>query len=78
VPESELPAELQGLSLAQKEALIAEQTQKRAELARQLAEKARLRDEFIKQKALEAPARKKGEDSFDEAVSRTLKKQITK
>lgn len=74
--ESELPPNLQKMSPEEREAYIAEQSEKRAVISKSLAEKVRQRDAYIRQKEAEAP---KGEgDSFDRSVSRTLGEQIGK
>jgi hypothetical protein len=60
----------------ERKAYVVEQTEKRAELSKQLAEQNSLRDTYIaaeKAKTQAGPA-----DSFDASVSETLKKQMSK
>ncbi|MDR3323963.1 MAG: hypothetical protein LBS89_07155, partial [Zoogloeaceae bacterium] len=75
IPAAELPENMRGMTLAEKRAYIAEQTKKRDELARQLAQKVSQRDAFVKTAEAKKPAGKEG-DSFDREVTRTLKTQI--
>jgi hypothetical protein len=75
IPAAELPAPMQKMTLAEQEAYVTAQAQKRDELARQLAEKSSQRDAFIKEAEAKKATATAG-DSFDQAVSRTLEKQI--
>ncbi|MDR3213163.1 MAG: VWA domain-containing protein [Azoarcus sp.] len=75
IPAAELPENMRGMTFTEKQAYIAEQTQKRDELARELAQKVSQRDAFVKTEEAKKPAGKEG-DSFDREVSKTLKTQI--
>jgi hypothetical protein len=55
---------------------ISRQAQQRDELSRQLAEKIRQRDAFVRETSKKKPDGAAPGDSFDRAVARTLKKQI--
>ncbi|MDR1912005.1 MAG: VWA domain-containing protein [Helicobacteraceae bacterium] len=72
VPVKELPENMQKMTAKERERYIAEQTKLREGLSKELIEKIKLRDDFVK--AAEAKEKPVG-DSFDRAVSRTLKKQ---
>jgi len=77
VKAAELPANMQKMTDEEKTAYVTEMTKKRDDLAQKLAEKVSQRDEFIKTEEMKkgaeaaAPA-----DSFDRAVSKTLKEQL--
>ena len=74
IPPAELPPAMQKMSRAEQTAYIARQTRERDDLSRQLAEKVRQRDAFMRE-ADRKDTGKQG-DSFDRAVARTLEKQI--
>jgi Mg-chelatase subunit ChlD len=76
IPSSELPQAMQKMSLREKEHYIAARTRDRDVLSQQQAEKIRQRDAYLREAQSRLSAKGAGEDSFDAAVSRTLKKQI--
>ena len=77
IPDSELPKAMQKMSLREKEHYIAARTRDRDVLAQQQAEKIRQRDAYLREAQSRLSAGGAGgSDSFDAAVSRTLKKQI--
>jgi uncharacterized protein YegL len=73
IPEKELPKNMQSMTIKERETYVAAQIEERNRLSKELAKIVAKRDEFIK--TAEAKQDKKG-DSFDQAVSRTLKKQV--
>ncbi|MDR0747927.1 MAG: VWA domain-containing protein [Helicobacteraceae bacterium] len=73
IPTKELPKDMQSMSVKEREAYIAKQIEERNTLSRQLAEIVTKRDEFIK--TAETKQDKKV-DSFDQAISRILEKQV--
>lgn len=77
VPAAELPDAMQKMTPAERETFVAEQARKRDDLARQLADKVKLRDNYVKeQEAAKVAGGSAEADSFDQAVSKTLRKQI--
>ena len=60
----------------EKKAFIETQTTKREALAKQLAEKAKQRDDYVKDQEAKTATMGAKEDSFDKAVSETLRKQV--
>lgn len=72
---SELPAELQNKTTAEKAAVIAEKRKARKALESEIASLVKQRDAYILE---EKKAQKVPTDSFDDAVKTTLKKQLSK
>lgn len=73
VPVAELPDVMQKMTPAEQSAFLAEQTRKREEYSQKLTEVLKKRDAYVQEKQTAAPGKK---DSFDEAVSKTLRKQL--
>lgn len=76
IPVAELPENLQKMSEKEREAYLATQKTRRAELSKTLAEKIQQRDAWLRTQAAETPKDKDAGDSFDRSVSKTLLKQI--
>jgi hypothetical protein len=65
IPVDELPAELQALPLAEREAYVREKTEQRADLQRQIGALANERRQYIAEQKRDAPA---GEQGLDAAI----------
>ncbi|MDR3629606.1 MAG: VWA domain-containing protein [Desulfocapsaceae bacterium] len=77
VKEAELPANMQKMDQAERTKYIDGNIKERKELADKLARKVEERDKYIaEEKAKKAKSDPKSKDSFDKAVSDTLKKQL--
>jgi len=63
IPVEELPAELQALPLAEREAYVREKTEQRADLQRQIGELAGERSRYIAEQKRDAPAVEQGLDA---------------
>jgi hypothetical protein len=76
IPKQELPAPLQNMAAEDKKAYLAARGEERDQLSRQLAEKIRQRDAWLRDDAARTMGEKGKGDSFDQAVSRALEAQI--
>ena len=74
VPETELPAELQKMSPAERETFINEKTAERDALSKELAGLVQQRDTYVRDEEKKAPAAPA--DSFDTGVKKTLEMQM--
>lgn len=71
IPSQDLPDNMQKMSAAEREAYVAKQIQKRRELRAEIATVSKQREQYLQQHNKETPT-----DSFDQAVSRALSKQL--
>ncbi|MEP7032054.1 MAG: VWA domain-containing protein, partial [Pseudolabrys sp.] len=72
--DEDLPDNLRSMSLAQREAFYEKQSAERTTLNQRMSTLVKQRDEFVREQAKKAPA--KPADSFDRAVTETLRAQI--